>query len=68
MPTNVWTPGDVYHGYNSTGKAGLDYHKIIPEVRTPIESRMPEEKKEAPEKSLDDMEAEAIQDKMKRDK
>jgi hypothetical protein len=60
-PDNVWTPGDVYHGYNSSGKAGLDYHKVIPEARTPIGSRLPTDPKMAPiEKSLDDMEAEAI--------
>jgi len=59
-PVNVWTPGDVYHGYNSTGKAGLDYHKIIPDARTPIPSRLPSDPRMVPEKSLDDMEAEAI--------
>ena len=59
-PENVWTPGDVYHGYNSSGHAGPDYHKIIPDARTPIGSRLPDDPKMAPEKSLDDMEAEAI--------
>lgn len=60
-PVDVWTPGDVYHGYNSTGHAGLDYHKIIPAARTPIASRMPSDPRMAPaEKSQDDMEAEAI--------
>ena len=59
-PVDVWAPGDVYHGYNSTGKAGLDYHKIIPAVRTPIKSRLESDPRMVPPKSLDDMEAEAI--------
>jgi hypothetical protein len=45
MPNSVWTPGDVYHGYNSTGKAGIDYHKTIPDARTPLASRMGDEAK-----------------------
>jgi len=66
-PTNVWTPGDVYHGFNSNGKAGLDYHKIIPAARTPIGSRLDSDPRMAPEQSQDDMEAEAIRLKQARD-
>jgi hypothetical protein len=67
VPVSVWTPGDVYHGYNSTGKAGLNYHKIIPDARTPVGSRLPTDPKMVPEKSLDDMEAEAIRIDQERD-
>lgn len=67
VPVSVWTPGDVYHGYNSTGKAGLNYHKIITDARTPIASRLPTDPRMVPEKSLDDMEAEAIRIDQERD-